>query len=190
MPRKYFRKYLPTHEAITANRWIAKFGVALTHHNLWYLHRRSVAGGVPAGLFAGLIPGPAQMIAAVLLSLVFKVNLPVAMFTTLYTNPLTLVPLYLVAHRLGVFATGASAGAQPPAPFSMEGLRFSEWLPALWDWLLSMGKPLAVGLPLLGLLLALVGYGFVRGAWRLHLVRSWRRRALQRHATRTGAQNG
>jgi uncharacterized protein (DUF2062 family) len=50
MPRKHFRKYLPTHASITGNRFVAWFGPWLQHHNLWHLHRRSVAGGVAVGL--------------------------------------------------------------------------------------------------------------------------------------------
>ena len=43
-------------------------------------------------------------------------------------------------------------------------------------WTLGLGKPLGIGLILLATALALVGYGFTRAAWRLYLVRAWRRR--------------
>jgi len=69
MPRKLFRKYLPSHQAIVSNPWIAKFGGLLTHHNLWHLNRRSVAGGFAAGLFAGLIPGPLQIIGGTIVAI-------------------------------------------------------------------------------------------------------------------------
>ena len=35
MPRKSFRKYLPGHASISENRYIARFGSWLKHHNLW-----------------------------------------------------------------------------------------------------------------------------------------------------------
>ena len=57
MLRKHLRRVLPSHQSIRDNRYIARFGHRLQHHNLWHLHRRSVAGGIAAGLFAGLIPG-------------------------------------------------------------------------------------------------------------------------------------
>ena len=57
MPRKFFRKFLPSHESVRSNRHIARLGPWLQHHNLWHLRRRSVAGGIAVGLFAGLIPG-------------------------------------------------------------------------------------------------------------------------------------
>ena len=58
----------------------------------------------------------------------------------------------------------------------LEGKGFSEWLPAAFDWLTSIGKPLIVGLPLLALLLSAVGYFVVRWAWRWYAVHKWRRR--------------
>ena len=98
MPRKLFRKFLPSHEAIRQNRYVAWFGPRLQHHNLWHLHRRSVAGGVAAGLFAGLIPGsnPVQFTAGAILAILARVNLPIAVLVTLYSNPFTIVPLYLI----------------------------------------------------------------------------------------------
>ena len=84
MLRKFFRKFLPDAESIKHNRYIRFFGSPLQHPNLWHLNRRSVAGGVAVGLFTGLIPGsnPVQFTAAVILSMIFRVNLPVALFVT------------------------------------------------------------------------------------------------------------
>ncbi|MGH8617773.1 MAG: DUF2062 domain-containing protein [Burkholderiales bacterium] len=180
MPRKYFRKYLPSHQSITGNRWIAKFGGLLTHHNLWHLHRRSVAGGVAAGLFAGLIPGPFQILGGTILAIAFRVNLPVAALMTLYTNPVTIVPLYLVAYGIGELLVG-SGGAEviAPPPFSFD-IGFRAWMALLVDWTASLGKPLLVGLPVLALGLAAIGYFVVRCGWRLHVAHTWRERGRRR----------
>lgn len=179
VPKKLFRKYLPSHESVTGNPFVARFGGFLTHPNLWHLNRRSVAGGVAIGLLAGLVPGPTQIASATILAVLLKANLPVAVVTTFYTNPLTIVPLYIAAYQVGAWVT-SSQNDGPPAPLSLAGRPWSEWLPALWEWLLSMGKPLAVGLPLFALLLAVVGYFAVRGAWRLWAVHAWRKRARVR----------
>ena len=178
MPRKFFRKYLPSHAAVSANPCVARFGSWLQHHNLWHLHRRSVAGGVAVGMFAGLIPGsnPVQFSAAALLAMGFRVNLPIAVIVTLYSNPFTIVPLYFAAFKLGQLALLESGGTVPPFEFSLEGKGFSEWLPAALDWLTSIGKPLIIGLPLLALLLSAVGYFVVRWTWRWYAVHKWRRR--------------
>lgn len=180
MPRKHFRKYLPSHESITGNRFIGRFGPWLRHHNLWHLHRRSVAGGVAVGMFAGLVPGPLQILTGACLSIIFRVNLPVAALTTLYTNPLTIVPLYYVAYRLGALVTLSDAEHTVPATFSTAGLGWTEWIPALIDWILALGKPLAVGLPLLGITLAILGYLLVDNAWKIYVRIAWQRRTERR----------
>lgn len=180
MPRKHFRKFLPTHAEITANRCVAWFGPWLKHHNLWHLHRRSVAGGIAAGLFAGLIPGPLQIIGGVILAILFRVNLPVAALTTLYTNPLTIVPLYVAAYHYGALVTLSDGQDAVPSAFTTEGLSWNDWLPALIDWMVTMGKPLAVGLPLLAITLAAAGYLIADNAWKLYVCLAWRRRHRQR----------
>src|SRR5512135_868196 len=177
--RKFFRSRLPSHETIRQNRWIGFFGTWLHHPNLWHLHRRSAAGGVAIGLFAGLIPGPLQMICAVMLAVLFRVNLPVALVTTLYTNPLTILPLYALAYEYGAFIIGQRSGIAP-VHLALPQLEWGNWTTALPHWFVSLGKPFAVGLPLLAVTLAALGYVAVRVLWRWRVVREWRRRAARR----------
>src|SRR5258707_12153234 len=108
MPRNFFRKYLPSRESVRQNRFVARFGPLLLPPNVWHLNRRSVSGGVAAGMFAGLVPGssPVQFAVAALLAVAFRVNLPVAMVVTLYTNPFTIVPLYVLAYGIGALIFG------------------------------------------------------------------------------------
>jgi uncharacterized protein (DUF2062 family) len=176
--RDLFRRFLPSHETVKSNRWLKPFGGWLQHPNLWHLHRRSVAGGVAAGLFCGLIPGPLQMIGAALLAVLFRVNLPVAMIITLYTNPFTIVPLYLLAYELGAWVSGAQSGVvlQPTFP----ELHWQNMAHELWDWMVTLGEPLLIGLPLLALSLAIIGYFAVRVAWRVSVVLRWRARQRRR----------
>lgn len=153
-------------------------GNTLLHPSLWHLNRHSAASAVAIGLFCGLIPGPLQMFGAAIACLIKRANLPLALLVTLYTNPLTIVPLYLLAFGLGAFVTGSDARFVAPPPFSWDSL--GEAASNYWDWLLTLGKPLAVGLPLLAGLLALTGYVAVKAAWRMYLVREWHRRATRR----------
>ena len=184
MLSKRFRKYLPSHDSIRQNRYIAWFGPWLQHHNLWHLHRRSVAGGVAVGLFAGLVPGsnPVQFVVAALLAIAGHVNLPIAVFVTLYSNPLTIVPLYYAAFKLGQFVMLEAGDSLPPLALDLEGKGFREWIPAALHWLSSVGKPLIVGLPLLAVTLAIAGYFIVDYAWQLRVRYDWscRRRRRQR----------
>ena len=173
--RKFFRKFLPHHETVKNHRWIKPFGSWLQHPNLWHLHRRSVAGGVAVGLFCGLIPGPLQMIFAALLAVLLRVNLPVAAFTTFYTNPFTILPLYALAYELGAWVTGVHSGVAT-AKLSFPEMQWHDWMGKLWDWLMLLGEPILIGLPLLAIGLAISGYFAVRVAWRVMVVWKWRTR--------------
>jgi hypothetical protein len=175
MPKKYFKKMLPSHESIRQNRWISPFGMWLQHHNLWHLHRRSVSGGVAVGMFCGLIPGPFQMLGAALFAVLFRVNLPVAMFTTFYTNPFTIVPLYWLAYQLGALVTGHGHHVSDTR-FVLPEMDWSNWFTVIVDWMVSLGKPFAIGLPLLAVLLAILGYVVVRLGWRIWVMRQWYKR--------------
>lgn len=175
MPKKYFRKYLPTAESIRANRWLAWLGPFLDHPALWRLNRKSVAGAVAIGLFSGLVPGPLQMLTAALLAVPLKKNLPVALFVTLYTNPLTIVPLYLLAYGYGRLLVGGDGGAVP-APYEMDWASPVASAAGLFHWMVSLGPPLAVGLVALALTLAALGYAVVDLGWRAWVGAQWRAR--------------
>lgn len=182
MPRKLFRKYLPTAERVRSSRLVRAFGTWLDHPNLWHLNRRSVAGAVAIGLFAGLVPGPLQMLAALLLAVPLRRNLPVALLVTFYTNPFTIVPLYLLAYGYGrLLLPGAGGG--PVQPFAMDWSNIGASMEALGAWMMGLGKPLLVGLPALGLTLALLGYFAVDLAWRAYVVLGWRARKRRQKET-------
>ena len=170
--KRTLRKYLPEPEEVLARKWAAPFRPWLGHPNLWHLNRRSVPGAVAIGLFCGLIPGPVQMVSALLVAIPCRSNIPLAMVVTWYTNPFTIVPLYLVAYEVGRLVLGTD-----PA---MGVTAIPDWnwtLAAMWDWVISLGKPLVVGLVVLALGLAVSGYFITRLAWRVYVITAWRRRA-------------
>jgi uncharacterized protein (DUF2062 family) len=176
VPKKYFKKLLPSHDAIRQNRWLKPFGSWLQHPNLWHLHRRSVSGGVAVGMFCGLIPGPFQMLGAALLAVLFRVNLPVSIFITLYTNPFTIVPLYWLAYQLGARITGQEQTITA-THFVVPDMNWSNWFTVTMEWIVSMGKPFAIGLLLLACILALCGYFLVRVGWRIWVIWQYHQRS-------------
>lgn len=184
MPRKYFRKYLPTHTEILENRLIKVFGSVLHHHNLWHLNRRSVAGGVAIGAFTGLIPGPFQMLSAAILAVIFRVNLPVAVATTWYTNPFTAVPLYYAAYKIGSIVTGQKANSMPHFSYDWHYGHLMDFLPNFIQWLSSLGETFLVGTVILASVLSAASYILVRLLWRFHVVTHWNRRLKRPLATR------
>ncbi|MCB1886543.1 MAG: DUF2062 domain-containing protein [Rhodocyclaceae bacterium] len=175
--RRTIRRYLPDPSTIRENRWMRPFAGTLLHPRLWHLNRHSAAGAVAVGLFCGLVPGPFQMPSAALACVLLRVNLPLALFATLYTNPFTIVPLYLAAFRIGEWILGTGHAFTPPPEWGDDP--FGEWVRQGFDWLLGLGEPLALGLLLLASGLAVLGYLGVKLAWRVHLVRALARRRLR-----------
>ena len=186
MPRRALREWIerlkPSVQKITRHPWVVRYVPALSDPDLWHLNRRSTARGVAVGLLCGLIPGPVQVAGAIGLSLLWRANFPLAAITTLYTNPFTIVPLYIVAYEYGrLFFPGAphAVAALPPS-FSDA----ASYVPALAAWMAELGKPLALGIVLLAFTLATIGFVAVRLVWRCHVVAMWRKRARSRELAR------
>lgn len=188
--KTFLKRRLPSPEDLQRNGFLRLLGPSLTHPGVWRLTRRSVAGGVAAGLFCGLLPAPFQFLSAGLAAIVFHVNLPVAAFTTFYTNPLTFIPIYLLCLQLGLWLfqiTGlplAQANAEgalsPPPAFDFTAPLDS--LGSLAGWLLGLGWPLVLGVLVMGVLLSVLGYALVYWGWALRssAARARRRRRPQR----------
>lgn len=165
MAPKFLRKYQPALDAVRNHPLCVRYGGWLQHPRLWRFNRRSVPGAFAIGLFSGMVPGPFQMLVALLLAVPLRQNIPVALATTFYTNPLTIVPLYVLAYAYGHFLMGTRAPNVHIDPLHTH-----------WTEVLALGKPLALGLLALALTLAAVGYTVAVIAWRIYVVRAWRRR--------------
>ncbi len=180
MIRRKLRATLPSPDSIRGHRWLQWCAPVLSHPRLWHLHRRAVALGVAIGLVTGLVPGPVQMLLAALVAIPLRANIPAAVFTTLYTNPLTFVPLYLLAYQIGRLVTGEAAPPvlPPEAAFSWESLR--QALPDFFAWIGSMGGTLLVGLAVQCTVFAVAGYTLTMVTWRLAVTHAWRTRHARR----------
>jgi uncharacterized protein (DUF2062 family) len=155
-------------------------GPLLDQPAYWALNRRKVARGVALGLATGLLPGPPKRLSTLLLALGLKVNVPVALLTTLYSNPITILPLYFLAYSCGRLLLGdptAGTMSQPPV---WQQQTVWQWGSQLLDWILLLGWPLLVGLLVLGLLLSVSGYVLVMLGWRWAVVRNWKKRKAAR----------
>jgi uncharacterized protein (DUF2062 family) len=119
------------------------------------------------------------MLGAAAFSIVLRANLPLALVTTLYTNPFTIVPLYFVAFLLGSWVLGDFGAAEAAfvRPPEFDGLGLHNWCVALLEWMGGLGKPLVLGLVLLASGLALAGYFTVHGLWRLERGWRWKKRS-------------
>ncbi|MBU3725201.1 MAG: DUF2062 domain-containing protein [Burkholderiaceae bacterium] len=176
MARKFLNRILPDQAKLEQSKVLRALGPWVFHPAVWTLHRRSVAGGVAAGLFCGLFPAPFQMFGAAMASFLFHWNLPVAVLTTLYTNPVTFIPLYVLALQIGIWLlntvipvqvqAGAATKAFPPPPDFDLTQPIGSFI-ALGDWALGMGWPLVAGVFTLALTLAIFGYILTRLGWNL-----------------------
>ena len=72
--------------------------------------------------------------------------LPVALITTFYSNPLTIVPLYALAYQLGTWVSGAHDGVAQ-SPFDFPEMHWHNWMSESGNWLAALGKPLLVRSP-------------------------------------------
>ena len=164
-----FRHQLPKQEQIFASRWTKPFAPWFDRHYFWTVNRRQAALSVAVGMFCGLMPGPTQMLSALLVAYFLRTNLPIAIITTLYSNPITYMPLYYLAYRIGASLMGIDAAATLSLP-AWEGANF---LGRAWEWLLGAGKPLLIGVPILGIILAVFAYFAVLWIWRSYTVFHW-----------------
>lgn len=167
MPKHFFKKFLPHPDSVRKNRSLRWLGPAIHDPNLWHLSRRSVAGGVAVGAFFAFMLPVAQFVAAAVAAIVLRVNLPVAMTSTLITNPFTFAPWYYLAYKIGAFLTGESGG-EPTRPTAVPTTGgFWDGFVQGFDNLLNIGQPLLIGLAVLAVTGAVGGYLVVNLLWRL-----------------------
>ena len=137
-------------------------------------HRNPLALGVAIGMFCGLIPGPLQVAGSLLLCVWLRANLIAAAVATFYTNPLTIVPLYMLAFQIGQLVLPAHA-SEPSATFA--GVN---WSHGVLEGVASLGMPLLVGLPTMGLVFAASAYLIVQVVCLLPVIQ--RLRLIRRNA--------
>jgi uncharacterized protein (DUF2062 family) len=132
--------------------------------SLIHLSRRSVACGVAAGLFAAFIPLPIQTICAILLAGVLNGNVIVAAGCTWISNPITFVPLNYAIYKVGQFITGDTTEYQRIRDFDFTG-NWTQILEEFLVWFKTLGKPFLVGLPVVAISSAVLGFVIVYVFW-------------------------
>lgn len=174
--RQRLRRYLPTPETARANRALRWLGPLLERPRLWHLNRRSVALGVAVGLFFGLLIPVAQILFAGAAAVLVRANLPVAVFSTLITNPFTFAPIYALAYQVGAMVIGEPAAASNAEAIAGSAAHVQPLLERWLEWLGGIGRPLVAGLAIFAVLGALLGYLGVHVLWRLAVLLRIRQR--------------
>lgn len=172
----WFVKHFPTPQRLKDNRFLKPFARHLHHHFLWQFNRRTVAGGATIGLFFGILVPFLQIFLAAFAAIFLRVNLPVAAFSTLVSNPLTFPPIYYLAYRLGDFLVGSSPNppetliaAEIGPAVSMQQNGIVDWLPNLFGSIQTIGLPLSLGLFVMATVAALACYVTVSTVWKLRV---------------------
>lgn len=185
--KRRLRALLPDPERLQQNRWLRWLGPALQRRHLWHFSRKGVALGVALGVFFGLLIPVAQIPAAATGAVVLRANLPMAVASTLVTNPVTFAPVYLAAYQIGRLVLGEDAApaaqddaALAPAALATEPAQDAGWLARLG----SVGKPLVVGLGILAVGCGALVYVLISAGWALRVRWKRRRQLRQRQAAR------
>lgn len=184
------KKLLPTRESLHDNRWLRWLGPALHHPRLWHMSRKGIAMGLALGVFFGLLIPVAQIPFSATMAVILRANLPMAVASTLVTNPVTFGPVYYGAYKLGKFVLreGALSAeevaevlAQTQPEEANKGLGFWERVKTWWVHLGRVGKPLLVGLGIVATATGLAAYFLVSGLWALKIRWSRRQRLRNRN---------
>lgn len=192
--KSQFKQWLPDPETVRTNRWLRWMGPLLKHPRLWHFSRKGIAMGLALGIFFGLLIPVAQIPFAAATAVLLRANLPMAVASTLVTNPVTFGPVYYGAYRLGKVVLGQKA---LPEEDALRALNKAHTVPSASDkswgdrmtlWLKQfgkIGKPLVVGLAIVATASGLLVYFLASGAWALRT--RWARRQRMRKRAKGAA---
>lgn len=167
MPRRFFKKLSPAREALHGRWFLRAFGSRLlADPRLWSVQRRAITAAVGAGLAICFVPLPVHLVLAALVGVLFRLNVPAIILTVFLVNPLTFVPLYYFAYRVGA---------------AMLGLTLQPFEIALsWDWLqhglAATWQPLLLGCITCALVAGFGGWAALELVWRWSAASRYRAR--------------
>ena len=171
---KWIMRQAPTRDSFERSAVLRPFAKRVFHPALWRFTRRSVPRGVALGLLVGiflLIPG-VQIAGVALLALPVRANIPIGAAMTFLSMPLT-TPIILIA-------SAYIGGADATHLMAILDANIA-WWPKFLEivaWLLSDAAPaMVLGLAIISVAAAVIGYVLAAGFWRWWIVGKWRRRS-------------
>jgi len=175
----WWRKNAPTRESLEEVRWLRPFAHRVLEPSLWRFTRRSVPRGVALGLLVGIflmIPG-LQVIGAALLALPCRANVPIAVAMTFLSNPATTPFLLYLSLVVGNRFVHSTADLGTVSMMIDQGASLAEWA----RWAASAAAPaLIVGLFVVSVIAAAVGYLLSAFVWRGWIAHKWTLRERHR----------
>lgn len=164
--RSWTAKNLPKRETFENSRLLRPVAHRVLAPHLWRFNRRSVPRGVALGTVIGILCPGLQIVLSALFALPLRANVPVAALMTFITNPFTTPPLWVAAYWLGsrILRFDRAIGG----PVVDAG-----WLHWLWS---EAGPATALGLLIITVVLATLGYAMSAIGWRWWVGHKWKRR--------------
>jgi uncharacterized protein (DUF2062 family) len=113
----------------------------------------------------------AHVLFAIVTSIALRANVVVASLTTFISNPLTMPIIYYSAYRIGALVIRPDTPGAPGEVLesaqeaAQAGLALRELIPALLEWMSSVGAPTAVGIVTLASVGAVTVYALVFAIW-------------------------
>lgn len=166
-----YRKWIPDREKLARNRWLQPVAEHLHDDRLWHIERGSVARAVAIGVFFGFMLPVAQFLFAVTCAIWLRAHVAIAAGSTLITNPLTFPPIYWLAHRIGSALLGEPQARADAAAASVEAqaeqaTASGSWLAGMWEAFVAAGPALVLGLLVLAVVGATLGFALTWFLWR------------------------
>jgi uncharacterized protein (DUF2062 family) len=166
MKKKWFKKYKPSAKSMKNSAELKPLKSILKASCYWSYDHQSVARGVAAGLAGAVIPG-FQIFYAALLVILLRGNLPIALLSTLITNPLTAAPVAYFTYYIGTLIIGNGNTDFVIQHFQWDFSSFHAFWSNVAGWVLQFGAAFFVGLPLVSLCLGIIGYFGALLMWKI-----------------------
>lgn len=176
---RWWKTNAPSRESLERTSWLRPFAHRVLEPSLWRFTRRSVPRGVALGLLVGIvlmIPG-LQVIAAAMLALPCRANVPIAVGITFLSNPATTPLILYLALHVGNRFVHSTADLGTVSAMIEQGADLAEWI----AWIGSAAAPaLFTGLFVIAIVATSVGYLLASFLWSLWISRKWKLRARRR----------
>lgn len=170
MPKKTLKSITPSPERMRQIKSLRILGDWIYATNLWHINRYSSSMAFFVGLFVAFMPIPGQMVAAAMLAVLLRCNLPLSVGLVWITNPVTLPAVFYLAYRLGAMIVEVPMQA---IEFELSFHWLNHNLQAIW-------QPFLLGCLLCGLFFGSLGYFVISILWRIRVAHMWKERAKRR----------
>lgn len=157
MPRQLFVKIRPVAQKLRSTRLFRMLGPKIGDSRLWSLNRRTITAAFGVGIGISFIPLPMHLPVGLLAAMIWHLNVPTLVLTSTLVNPVTALPVYYFAYRVGALLLGIEPGG-----FAFE---------LSWEWLQhglgAIWKPFLLGCLVCAVTAGYAAYFLLEVLWRI-----------------------